>query len=69
MHGNICLLQVMNRSGEYQAATPVDGAVLVNIGDMMQRWTADSLVSTVCVSTFVSLILCFLNTKLWPVDA
>ncbi len=41
------LLQVMNRRGEYQAAVPVRDAVLVNIGDMMQRWTADRLVSTV----------------------
>ena len=46
----------MNRTGEYQTATPVDGAVLINIGDMMQRWTADSLVSTVCVN------VCFIDS-------
>ena len=46
----------MNRTGEYQAATPVDGVVLVNIGDMMQRWTADALVSTVSVN------ICSFNT-------
>ena len=38
----------MNRAGQYVPATPVEGSVVVNIADMMQRWTADRLVSTVC---------------------
>lgn len=29
----------------------VPGAVLVNVGDLMQRWTADRLVSSVSVAT------------------
>ena len=27
-------------------ATPIPGTVLVNIGDLMQRWTSDSLLAT-----------------------
>ena len=34
-------------NGEYTAAKPVAGTVLVNIGDLMQQWTADKLRSTV----------------------
>ncbi|XP_070581981.1 uncharacterized protein [Ptychodera flava] len=39
-------LEVMNRSGEWVSATPIEDTVLVNIGDMMQRWTSDTLKST-----------------------
>ena len=39
--------QVKDRHGQWIAATPIPGAVLINIADMMQRWTADKLVSTV----------------------
>ena len=37
----------MNTSGEYLDATPIPDTVLVNIGDLMQRWTSDKLKSTV----------------------
>ncbi|XP_066284064.1 uncharacterized protein [Branchiostoma lanceolatum] len=30
----------------FVSATPIPGTVVVNIGDMLQRWTADKLVST-----------------------
>lgn len=39
-------LEVCNRDGVYVPATPIPETVLVNIGDLMQRWTADSLLST-----------------------
>ncbi|KAK2150675.1 hypothetical protein NP493_2747g00000 [Ridgeia piscesae] len=40
-------LELRNRDGEFVPATPVSGTVLVNIGDIMARWTADKLISTV----------------------
>ena len=51
--------------GEYTAAKPVAGTVLVNIGDLMQQWTADKLRSTVsCLGDArVSKTLTF---KTWP---
>ncbi|XP_071942815.1 uncharacterized protein [Antedon mediterranea] len=39
-------LEVKQRNGNYIAAKPIEDAVVVNIGDLMQRWTADKLVST-----------------------
>ncbi|RXN01930.1 ATP-binding cassette sub-family C member 8 [Acipenser ruthenus] len=39
-------LEVMNRSGQYISAPCIPGTVLVNIADLMQRWTSDVLVST-----------------------
>ncbi|KAM8861387.1 uncharacterized protein ACB058_008218 [Synchiropus picturatus] len=38
-------LQVRHRSGEFVSAPMVPGAVLVNIADLMQRWTSDKFVS------------------------
>ncbi|XP_019750318.1 UPF0676 protein C1494.01 [Hippocampus comes] len=38
-------LQVRRRSGEFICAPSVPGAVLVNIADLMQRWTSDHFVS------------------------
>ncbi|XP_078356702.1 uncharacterized protein LOC144641550 [Oculina patagonica] len=40
-------LEVSHVSGEFVAATPMEGTVVVNIGDLMQRWTSDKLKSTV----------------------
>ena len=39
-------LQVGNRQGEWIHAQPVPGSLVVNIGDMMMRWTNDEFVST-----------------------
>ncbi|XP_046543318.1 proline hydroxylase buaE-like [Haliotis rubra] len=39
-------LEVMNTDGVYVPAQPIPGAILVNIGDLMQRWTADQLKAT-----------------------
>lgn len=39
-------LQVKNRDGSYVDATPIEDCVLINVGDLMQRWTSDRLVST-----------------------
>ncbi|WP_428239619.1 isopenicillin N synthase family dioxygenase [Gynuella sp.] len=39
-------LQVRARNGEWIDAPPVEGALVVNIGDLMQRWTNDEYVST-----------------------
>ncbi|CAH1773038.1 unnamed protein product [Owenia fusiformis] len=38
-------LEVASRDGTFVSATPVVDTVLVNIGDMMQRWTSDTLLS------------------------
>ena len=43
----VLILQVMNKSGVYVPAIPVPDTVLVNVADMVQRWTCDKLVSTV----------------------
>lgn len=39
--------QVRSRSGDYVNIPVVPGAVLVNVGDLMQRWTNDRFVSSV----------------------
>jgi isopenicillin N synthase-like dioxygenase len=39
-------LQVMTRSGEWMPARPAPGSFIINIGDMMARWTNDRWVST-----------------------
>lgn len=40
-------LQVLSRSGEYISAPSIAGTVLVNIADLMQRWTSDTFISAV----------------------
>jgi isopenicillin N synthase-like dioxygenase len=40
-------LQVRNRSGEWLDVKRVPGAFIINIGDMMMRWTNDRWISTV----------------------
>ncbi|RMX46421.1 hypothetical protein pdam_00000618 [Pocillopora damicornis] len=39
-------LEVLPVDGKYTPAVPIPKTVLVNIGDLMQRWTADRLIST-----------------------
>ena len=39
-------LQVRNRSGEWVTAPPVPGTFVVNIGDLMARWSNDRFIST-----------------------
>ncbi|XP_021349213.1 UPF0676 protein C1494.01-like [Mizuhopecten yessoensis] len=39
-------LQVCNLQGEYVPASPIPGTILINIGDLMQRWTSDKLIAT-----------------------
>ncbi|XP_078405418.1 uncharacterized protein LOC144684893 isoform X2 [Cetorhinus maximus] len=40
-------LEVMHKSGQYVAAPHFPNTVLLNIGDLLQRWTSDRLISTV----------------------
>ncbi|KAM9439870.1 uncharacterized protein Hap1MRO34_000301 [Clarias gariepinus] len=40
-------LQVLNRKQEFISAPSIPGTVLVNIADLMQRWTSDVFVSAV----------------------
>ncbi|MGY5453034.1 isopenicillin N synthase family dioxygenase [Agarivorans sp. MS3-6] len=39
-------LQVQDRNGEWLDASPVENSFVVNIGDLMQRWTNDCYKST-----------------------
>jgi len=39
-------LEVCPRNGEWTAVGPVEGAITVNIGDMLMRWSDDQLKST-----------------------
>jgi len=39
-------LEVCSRDGQFVPATPIEDSIIVNVGDLMQRWTADKLVST-----------------------
>jgi isopenicillin N synthase-like dioxygenase len=39
-------LEILTPLGEWQAVAPVSGAFIVNIGDLMARWTNDRWVST-----------------------
>ncbi len=39
-------LEVRTRQGEWIAAPPIPGTLVVNVGDAMQRWTNDVLQST-----------------------
>jgi len=36
-----------NRSGEFNAAPPIEGAIIVNAGDLLMRWSNDLIRSTV----------------------
>jgi isopenicillin N synthase-like dioxygenase len=40
-------LQVRNTAGQWVAAPPIAGTLLINIGDCMERWTNDQFRSTV----------------------
>jgi isopenicillin N synthase-like dioxygenase len=40
-------LQVLNSNGEWINAIPIENTFVVNIGDLMQRWTNDQFKSTV----------------------
>ncbi len=39
-------LQVSNRRGEWVVAHPIDGTLVVNVGDLLARWTNDRFKST-----------------------
>jgi isopenicillin N synthase-like dioxygenase len=39
-------LQVRTRSGDWVTAVPIPGTFVVNVGDLMARWTNDGFVST-----------------------
>ena len=40
------MIMVRNCENQYIPATPIPGTIVVNIGDLMQRWTADRLKAT-----------------------
>lgn len=45
--GNVPALQVLNNEGEWIQATPIEKTFVVNIGDMLARWSNDVFISTV----------------------
>ncbi|KAJ8396682.1 hypothetical protein AAFF_G00015200 [Aldrovandia affinis] len=40
-------LQVLSRSGDFISAPSIPGTVLINVADLMQRWTADVFISVI----------------------
>ncbi|KAL8292390.1 hypothetical protein RQP46_001002 [Phenoliferia psychrophenolica] len=44
---NVSCLQVLNKAGEWVEAPPIPGTLVMNIGDMLCRWTNNQFVSTV----------------------
>ena len=40
-------LQAVNSAGEWVDALPIEGTFLINVGDMMERWTNGLFVSTI----------------------
>lgn len=40
-------LQALNKQGEWIDAVPIEGTFLINVGDMLERWTNGLFVSTV----------------------
>lgn len=49
-------LQVRSRSGDYIDVPVVPGAILVNVADLMQRWTSDRFISAVSIVVVVALV-------------
>lgn len=45
--GQVEALQVLNNSGEWVQAVPVENTFVINIGDMLARWSNDVFISTV----------------------
>lgn len=45
--GNVPALQVLNPNGEWILAPPISGTFVVNIGDMLARWSNDTFRSTI----------------------
>ena len=41
------IVQVVNREKKFVSAMPIPGTIIVNIADLMQRWTAGKFISTV----------------------
>lgn len=39
-------LEVRDRGGQWVAATPISGALLLNVGDLLQMWTNDAFIAT-----------------------
>ena len=44
-------VQVMRRDGKWFETIPEPNTIMMNIGDLMHRWTADKFISTVRLTT------------------
>ena len=51
----LMMYQVQKRDGSWIETHPPQGTVMVNIGDMMQRWTSDTFISTVHLTEIIHL--------------
>ncbi|KAH3671155.1 hypothetical protein OGAPHI_000866 [Ogataea philodendri] len=45
--GEVPALEILNPEGEWIVATPIPGTFVINIGDMLARWSNDFFISTV----------------------
>jgi hypothetical protein len=43
------IAQIKSPNGEYMPVKPMEGAIIMNLGDLMERWTADTLKATVTI--------------------
>ena len=39
-------LEILNKHGDWVGVPPIDGTFVINIGDMMQRWSGNRFIST-----------------------
>ena len=53
-------IQVLSKKEGFIPARPIEGTVVVNIGDLLQRWTNDKLVSTVSFQCLKEVPSCYL---------
>lgn len=64
-------LEVLNHeTKEFMKAVPIPGTIVINVGDMFQRWTNDYLKSIVSSNPTRQLMMVFVQLAIpWPTFA